>query len=114
MSIPYNLPPLGAGYREDLITCIVEQQRDKWRKQWECADDLECKREHYKHYEWELRKAFEELERREQQLSESLSVNVELLDALKAWQEYETSYSSKGWDEIQNMVNTAIAKAESR
>lgn len=66
------LPPLGDGYHADLITCITEQQRAKWRKQWAKMDDDDCKRHHYKHYEWECRKTFEELERREVQLLTAL------------------------------------------
>lgn len=68
-----ELPPLGEGYRSDLVTTITEQQRQKWRTQWAKMDEDDCERHHYKHYEWECRKTFEELERRECQLREAMA-----------------------------------------
>lgn len=65
-----HLPP---PYRQDppVLTTIPQAQRDKWRKKWASMDCEDCAREHYKHYEWELRKCLDELEARETQLRES-------------------------------------------
>jgi hypothetical protein len=68
-----GLPPLGNGYRADVVTMITAQQRAKWKKQWAKMDDEYCQPQHYKHYEWECRKVFEELERREEQLAALLA-----------------------------------------
>lgn len=65
-----GLPPLPNPYRQNppVYSMIPPEQRKKWKKKWATMDDEECKREHYKHYEWECRKVFEELEARETQL----------------------------------------------
>lgn len=70
-----NLPPMNPKRHpssEIYFSNIPQSQRDRWKKQWAKMDEEECKPFHYKHYEWECRKVFEELEARERQLSEAI------------------------------------------
>lgn len=52
---------------------VDHQQRDRWRKQWARMDADDCERQHYKHYEWSLRSAIDELEAREEQLRKAIA-----------------------------------------
>lgn len=52
---------------------LQHQQRKKWREQWARMDADDCNRSHYKHYEWQLRSALDELEVREEQLRKAMT-----------------------------------------
>ena len=66
---------------------IQEAQREKWAKQWSKMDEEDCRREHYKHYEWELRGAVNELEQREEQLRTALHTIQEQAKQIKIAQD---------------------------
>jgi hypothetical protein len=51
-----------------IFTRIPPEQRAKWLKRWEQMDAEGKEAKHYSRYEWELRKTFNELETREEQL----------------------------------------------
>lgn len=52
---------------------LQHQQRKKWREHWARMDDDDCNQSHYKHYEWQLRHAIDELEVREEQLRKAIA-----------------------------------------
>lgn len=73
-----SLPPIRIGTHPDGGTFRVwnrldHQQRLKWKAQWKRMDDDDCEPQHYKHYEWQLRSAIEELEAREDQLRKAIA-----------------------------------------
>lgn len=82
-----ELPPLPVPYRQEppVYSMILVQQRDKWKKKWTRMDDEYCAQHHYKHYEWECRKVFEELEARERQLLAEMKVSAGLRRECEAW-----------------------------
>jgi|GEM_PF-6417884 len=62
-----GLPPLAEPYRQHppVYSMIPPERRTKWKRKWKRMDEEDCEQHHYKHYEWECRKVFEELECRE-------------------------------------------------
>jgi hypothetical protein len=68
------LPPIAYDTQTNhaIFTRLPLQQREKWQRRWAEMDAAGKVQRHYSGFEWSLRKSFEELQIREQQLFECI------------------------------------------